>query len=134
MIETQAHLTRLGKLTTTPVPEEDEYTAANFGRVGSKPQLVLRIRKISGTTQGFVYAHLYTLDHEPSLGIILRFSQHRVVIQGRNLDDLYRYLSQFRVEMIQVIDPLHAEKFGEDVPVVTSVEIVAIRDIAPHGG
>lgn len=129
MIETQAHLTRMGKLAASPVAEDEEYTAYNFGRVGSKAQLVLRIRKISGSTHGFVYAHLYTLDHEPSLGIVLRFSQHRVVLQGRNLDGLYRYLSQNRVDLIQVVDPFHSEKLGDDVPVVTSVEIVAIRDL-----
>jgi hypothetical protein len=137
MNETNPHLARLRNFTTQPPDTpgvEEEYSAFAFGRVGSKPQLTLRIRQVSGTTRGFVYAHLYTLDHEPSLGIILRFSQHRIVIQGRNLEEMFRYLSQFRVDLIQVTDPLHASTLADTVPVVTSVEIVAVRELVPAAG
>jgi hypothetical protein len=130
-METNPQLTRLRQLGNTAIPAvaaEEEYQAFSFGRVGSKSQLTLAIRRVSGTVHGFVYAHLYTVDLEPSLGIILRFTHHRVVLQGRNLDELYRYLRRQMVELIQVVDPLQAETLPEETTVVTSLEVVAIRD------
>jgi hypothetical protein len=133
-MDTSSPLSRLRQLGATPISAptaEEEYQAFSFGRVGSKSQLTLAIRRVSGTVHGFSYAHLYTLDLEPSLGIILRFTNHRVVLQGRHLDELYRYLRGHRVELIQVIDPLQAETLPEDTPVITSLEIVAIREEFP---
>lgn len=129
---TETHLDKLRKLTEPASDEpgdgEGAYAAFSFGRVSSKPQLTLRVRRVTGTCDGFAYAHLYTLDFDPSVGIVLRFSQHRVVIRGRNLDELYRYLTLHRVDVIQVIDPLLAETLAPD-QVVTGVESVAIRDL-----
>ena len=114
MTDVNSHLERLRKLATPgaaslpPGEPDDEYEAFASGRLGTKPQLTLVFRTASGTSHGFAYAHLYTLDYNPSVGIVLKFTQHQVTLLGRHLDELFRYLCLHRIQTVQEFDPLHA--------------------------
>ena len=128
MSETNSHLERLKRLASpspTPPPpvEEDEgYSAFASGRLGTKPQLTLVFRRVTGSCHAFAYAHLYALEYDPSVGILLKFTQHRVALLGRHLDDLFRYLCLHRVQTVQETDPLHAETLPQKTPVVVGIE------------
>lgn len=132
MTDTNSHLDRLRRLATSPVApeaEEDEvYAAFASGRLGTKPQLTLVFRRVTGTCHAFAYAHLYTLDYDPSVGVVLQFTQHRVTIAGRNLDDLFRYLCLHRVQTVQEFDALLADTLPATTPVVTKLDITTVRD------
>jgi hypothetical protein len=43
--------------------------------------------------------------------------------EGRHLGDLFRHLCQYRVQTVQVVDPLHAETLAGDAAVVSGIEI-----------
>jgi hypothetical protein len=130
--EINTHLERLKRIASQPTPvepadEDDEYAAFAAGRVGVKPQLTLVLRRVSGSCHAFAYAHLYRTEYDPSVGIILHFSQHRVALTGRHLDGLFRYLCDHRVQTVQEVDPLHAETTPADTAVVTGIEVMTVR-------
>lgn len=133
MSDVNTHLERLKRIAAAPPPGEpadgdDEFTAFAAGRVGAKPLLTLVLRRVTGTCHAFAYAHLYQLDYDPSAGIALHFSRHRVALTGRHLGGLFRYLCDHRVQTVQEVDSLHAETLPPDAPVVTGVEMLAVRD------
>lgn len=136
MSETNTHLERLKRIAVQPAPAEpadgdDEYAAFAAGRVGTKPQLTLVLRRVSGTCRAFAYAHLYAVEYDPSVGIILHFSRHRAALTGRHLGGLFRYLCDHRVQTVQEVDALHAETLPAAAPVVTGIEVVAVREDEP---
>jgi hypothetical protein len=108
---------------------DEEYTAFASGRLGTKPQLTLEFRRVNGSCQGFAYAHLYTLDFDLAVGITLNFTQHRVTITGRHLEELYRYLCLHRVQIVQEIDALQAERLMPKTPVVTGLEFFTMSEL-----
>jgi len=135
MSDANAHLDRLRRIAATPsaavVTEadgDDGYSAFASGRIGTRPQLTLVLRRVTGTAHAFAYAHLYALDYDPSVGIALHFTQHDVALAGRNLEALFRYLCSHRVQAIQELDPLHAEALPDGTPVVTRVSIAATSE------
>lgn len=137
MSDTNTHLERLKRIaalsttneeTNEPADGDSEAAAFAAGRVGTRPQLTLVLRRVSGDCQAFAYAHLYRLEYDPSAGIVLHFSQHRVALTGRHLGGLFRYLCDHRVQTVQQTDPLHAETLAAGTPAVIGVEVLAVRD------
>ena len=131
--DTNTHLDRLRRLTApgTPPPDEDgddEYTAFAAGRVGGKPQLTVAFRRVNGTVHAFAYAHLYAVEYDPSAGIALTFTRHRVTLAGRHLGDLFRLFCAHRVQAVQETDPLHADSLPDDAPVVTALHVAPAPD------
>ena len=66
------------------------------------------------------------LNYAP--GDVVQFTQHRVTIAGRNLDDLFRYLCFHRVQTVQEFDTLLAGTLPVGTPVVTKLDITTVRD------
>jgi hypothetical protein len=70
-----------------------------------RPHLMLDLR-FKGDAIGLNYAYLVAVKFNPSKGIELAFSGHRVHIHGRGLAALYRGLLEHVVGQIQEVDEL----------------------------
>lgn len=74
-----------------------EYTAFSYGRLSSRPQMTLMFRKPSGEVFGFPYALLTGIRSDDSeSGFMVEFGQVTVVVSGRNLGKLFRYICEHR--------------------------------------
>lgn len=136
MSEVNTHLERLKRVASSPaehpvgIDAEDESTAFSAGRVGTNPQLTLVLRKANGNCHAFSYAHLYSIEYDPSDGITLTFSQHQVRLCGRHLDDLFRYLCHHRVQRVNETEESFLESPDEQQPVVSRIAIVSSKPSA----
>lgn len=103
---------------------ETDYQAYAQGRVSRRPQLTLIIRQPDGSARAFAYSYLYSIESsEPGSGFTLDFSQHKVKVEGRNLQILFRYLCQHRVAEIRVASRTQCFEIGDEEPVVERVEV-----------
>jgi hypothetical protein len=86
-------------------PDEKEYEAFSFGRVGIRPQLMLAFRKSNGEVRVRPYAILQGIDTDNEHAwFALDFPGLRVQIRGRNLSVLFRYLWLHRVVEVTEAD------------------------------
>jgi hypothetical protein len=112
-----------------PAEAADEYEAFASGRIGLKPQVSVTFEKANGSSITLAYAHLYSISTESAnAGFLLEFSEHRVLITGRNLEKLYRYLGDHRAR--HVLQTAANQSFGmpDDQPVVEILQILESKD------
>lgn len=108
------------------IEPESDYQAYAQGRVSRRPQLTLSVRQPDGSARVFAYSYLYAIESsEPGAGFTLDFSQHKVKIEGRNLQILFRYLCQHRVAEIRVASRTQCFEISDEEPVVDRVEVSA---------
>lgn len=117
-----------------PVPEtsqterEGDYTAYAQGRISRHSQLTLVLRQADGSARAFAYSYLYGIESEnPALGFTIDFTQHRVKVQGSNLQILFRLVCQHRVAEIRVAQRSQILELDPQEPVVEQVEVSAAR-------
>lgn len=95
----------------TPESEAEEYTAFASGRVGRKPQMMIRFRKASGQTKVYAYSMLTEIDSEnPDEAFTLTFGMSKVEIHGQNLQRLFDYVCEHRAQ--EVSEPDRADQFS----------------------
>ncbi|MCA9187843.1 MAG: hypothetical protein R3E01_36355 [Pirellulaceae bacterium] len=58
-------------------------------------------------SHAFAYAHLYSVTYDGD--IELEFSEHRIRLEGQQLDVLYRGFQQHLVSRVVEVDDLHAQ-------------------------
>ena len=110
-------------------PEEDDYTPFANGRVGLRPQLMIIFRKVDGTSHAFAYSHLYSVTTEnENAGFTADFGQHRVTVTGRNLEQLYRYICQHRVQAVQEMSERNSLPLDPADPIITQIKVNAVQD------
>ncbi len=101
---------------------------AAFSRRSNKPEFSLHFLTAAGTMRSFQYAHLDSDSGFTAECITLRFMgmmPMKVVIDGRNLRQLYDYLHQHRVAWIREA----ARAYGTDgEPLVTKVTITPVKE------
>lgn len=129
MLDERPSLEQTLRLPTSHVrEEEDDVKSFSSGRVGSKPQLTVTFRQVDGSSYSFAYSHLYSLMTEAEAGgFIAEFSQHRVIVQGRNLTQLFRYLCDHKIHTVQEISPSQGMAIAEHLAVVTSIRVSRIE-------
>lgn len=66
--------------------------------------LMLDIRHKAGDRSAFPYSYLTGIFFNASGEIRMEYSGHKVVIRGRNLDNLYNALLNHRVDFVQEED------------------------------
>jgi hypothetical protein len=79
----------------------DAYEEVRAPRTRGREGLMLDVRLKGGRCSGFPYAYLVRVDYFPEDTIHLHFPQGQIVVEGRNLSDLYRRLLDHRVEAVQ---------------------------------
>ena len=82
----------------------------------------------NGNQHCLAYNHLYGVELEPSIGMILTFSQHRVEVEGHHLLELYNALKRSRVVYIWEADHIEANQAADDQPVVTRLQVHNLAD------
>ncbi|APZ93415.1 hypothetical protein [Fuerstiella marisgermanici] len=104
--------------------EDDPYRAIGISRKawGGEPMINFIMR--TGDHQAIAYNHLYRIQFDPSKGITLDFTNHKVVIQGRKLAEAYQKLAMQRVIFIAEADDATGRLADDDEPVVTSLQIL----------
>lgn len=116
---------------TAPSPEQeaigdqppDEYEAFAGVRIGNRPQLTLVFTKCTGEVLGFPYANLMQLTStDVGQGFTLEFAGVEVVIKGRNLARLFRYVCDHRAAEIIEADRAEALLARQGEPVVEEIE------------
>lgn len=107
--------------------DRDLSTFAN-GRIGTKPQLTITFRRVTGASHSFAYSHLYSVITEAEAGgFVAEFSQHRVTVEGRNLQHLFRVFCDHKVHTIQETSPSQALGVETDQPVVLSIRVLPLE-------
>jgi hypothetical protein len=104
---------------------ELEYQAFASGRIGTRPQICVTFEKINGVSITLSYAHLYSISSEcPNAGFMAEFSDHKVIVAGRNLEKLYRYLGDHQARhILQTLDS-QSMQLADDQPVVEDLKII----------
>ncbi len=109
--------------------DERDLSAFANGRIGTKPQLTITFRRVSGASHSFAYSHLYAITTEAEAGgFVAEFSQHRVLVEGRNLQHLFRVFCDHKVHTIQETSPSQALGMEVDQPVVLSIRVLSLEE------
>ncbi len=105
------------------VEKESEYEAFSYGRVGIRPQLMLGFRKCNGAVMVRPYAMLDAIStDEENSGFTIDFPKVSVIIQGRNLSKLFRFVCLHRVAEIIEADVATQFTESEENCVVESID------------
>jgi hypothetical protein len=95
------------------VGQQESETRADFDSIGAQYGLVgedegrtlmLDLRGHNGTSFALPYSSLVAIGFDPSAGITLEFTSHKVFVRGRNLRPVYDRLLAHRVTFIQEED------------------------------
>lgn len=107
---------------------EPEYKAYANGRIGRHAQHVLVFRRADRSIRAFAYSYFFGVESDdPALGFTLDFGQQKVKVHGRNLDELFGFVCQFRVAEICEADRSQAFKADASAPVVERIELPAAK-------
>jgi hypothetical protein len=105
-----------------PRDEAEEYQAFSFGRIGIRPQMTLLVRKCTGEVEGFPYADyggVSATNEDDAFSV--KFGQRLVRIEGRQLQQLFRYVCNYRAAEITEVDARTSMHVAEDKAVVWRV-------------
>lgn len=127
-------LDRLGVSTDSPANEQDsfddldDYRAFGFSRKpwGGDPMFEVIFK--NGLREGYAYADLRRVMHDPAIGLTLKFVDSQLVISGRKLTTAHVRFLQHRVVFVCEADRASiklADASGE--PVVTGVTEEPLR-------
>jgi hypothetical protein len=102
---------------------EKEYVAFANGRIGTRPQLAIIFRKADGSAKGLSYAHFYGVEaNDPASGFIAEFTQTKVIVKGRNLEELFRFLCQQRIWEVVEAQRNQIFDFSANEPIVECID------------
>jgi hypothetical protein len=109
-----------------PEPSDDEgYQAAAPVSANRPPEAMLELRFKRGDVLALSYPLLITAAHNPSHGITLEFTGHRVTIAGRNLRGIYRAITSHRLAYVQEL-PGSLDGQPDTETVVASIEVQTV--------
>ena len=102
----------------------DEPAAADRRHRPGRVQLAVTFRQPDGSEDTFCYDHLYRLRLEANAKLVIEFSEHAVVVTGRNLRPLARHVANRTADLIEA-DPADRDfrHPGSNVPLVHRIEV-----------
>ena len=102
-----------------------EYSAYAHGRISRLPQQSVIFRFADGSVRAFAYAYFYGVEgDDPTTGFTIDFSQHKVKVQGKNLETLFRLICQHRVAEVREAGRAISFEVTADLPFVIRIEIL----------
>ena len=102
-----------------PTEEVEIYQGFSYGRVGTRPQLMLCFIKCDGHHLAMPYSDLRSIStSDPNKGFVLEFDNKEILIEGTSLFTCFRYLRDQRLSELVEIDRACAMTQPEDAPVV----------------
>jgi predicted RecB family endonuclease len=107
------------------VPEiEADYSAYAHGRISRHTQSMVIFRRADGSANAFAYAYVMSVAGEDTTSEFrIDFSQHKVVVKGRNLETLFQLVCQHRVAEIREAERNQNLTATPDAAVVESIQI-----------
>ncbi|MCA9216798.1 MAG: hypothetical protein KDB27_27200 [Planctomycetales bacterium] len=134
-------LTKYGLSPGTPPKDgldEQDLRPENYKAFGIDSQVrpsnaMIDFWLVDGSEKAFAYTHLYDAAYDPSSGIILNFSGHRVTLLGRKLHELYRAIKRHRVVYVWEADPPTTRLTPPGTPVITRIVIESEREVFEAG-
>lgn len=106
--------------------EEAEYQAFSFGRVGPRPQIMLEICKADGYRLALPYIDLKKITTmNPDRGFELHFSDQKILVEGQNLKDCYRYIKQNRLDSMLEAERANAMAVAQQEAVISTLRIAS---------
>jgi hypothetical protein len=123
LLERQGRANSSAKAAAIPEPDSDsEYIPFGHGQVATRPQLAIIFRKADGSAKAFSYAHLYSIESDnPDEGFTVEFTQSKVAIKGRNLEPLFRYISQHRAAEVIEAGRTQIFELAAEHPVIEKI-------------
>lgn len=95
----------------------------SYGRVGQRPRMMLAFRKCSGEVEVFPYSLLSRIHSDDiDTGFTLTFGPKTIIVAGRKLTQLFRYVCEHRAAEITEADRTTA-LISDATIVVTSIRI-----------
>ncbi len=88
-------------------------------------EIMLDVGLKTGDAEAFAYSYLMSVRFIRSKGLVLTFTNAKVSITGRNLEQLYAFLLRHRVSWLQVGNQAESMEVAEDSPFIESIEIKA---------
>ena len=114
-----------------PLKKPNNIKAFSYGRIGTRPQLMLCFIKCDGHHLAMPYSDLRSIStSDPNKGFILEFDNKEILIEGTNLTPCFRYLRDQRLSELVEIDRDSAMSQPEDAPVVQKIVIRKPRKAA----
>ncbi len=120
--------------------EEESCLAFGFLRGIRDRALAIQLRFRDGNSDWFEYSHLSSWRHNPSVGLLLRFTGDvvtLVLISGSNLDGLVsphainltdRGLQRHRITWVREMDEDELRKAGEGQPTIDKIEVAEFEN------
>lgn len=104
--------------------EDNSYQPASPVSANRPPELMVEFRAKRGDSVALSYALLISAAFNPSQGIVLEFTTHRVMLTGRNLTTVHRALLEHRLAWVQELSgPLDDQPSAATV--ITSIKLVS---------
>ena len=102
-------------------PGKDPFSVLSADRM---QKVMCEFRLKTGNAVALAYSYLVKAEFDPSSGIDLDFSAHKVRLTGKNLAPVFAGLVTQRVAVVTEMDDLYAEaELGPDATVVTGIEV-----------
>jgi hypothetical protein len=121
--------------------DEDTCPAFGFLRGQHERAVALEFRLRNGNSEWFAYSCLVSFRHNPSVGLLLRFTGDvltLVLVSGSNLDAAVgegtvnltdRGLQRHRVTFIREMDEDELKKAGEAAPTIDGIDIAEFESV-----
>lgn len=102
----------------------EQYRAFANGRIGVQPQLTLLFRTAAGLVRGFSYSYFFGIESDdPSTGFVVDFTHEKVVVAGRNLQQLFHLVCAHRVAEIVEVSRTIALEADQNEAVVEQISL-----------
>jgi hypothetical protein len=107
--------------------EGPETASRQYGLVAddSGRAIMLDLRGHNGTSYALPYSSLVAVGFDPSAGLTLEFTHHKVGVRGRNLRSIYDSILEHRVTFIQEED---FDMMPESATCVDSIVVVRLDE------
>lgn len=110
--------------TTSHDEDDGSYQPASPVSGHSDREFMIEFRSKRGDSVTLSYALLISLTFNPSQGIVLEFTTHRVTLTGRNLKKILHALKEHRLAWVQELSgPLDDQP--QAATVITSIKLVS---------
>ncbi len=123
LLQPRSSLTELSRpaaLVESTVSAESDYVAFGHGRVGRRPQMMIAFRRCSGEIEVFPYSMLRKIQTEdPDRGFHLSFGETEVLVRGRGLIQLFRYVCEHRA--VEMVEADRASTLGDMECLITEI-------------
>lgn len=104
--------------------EDGSYQPASPVSGNRPPEAMIEFRYKRGDSFALSYALLISAAFNPSQGIVLEFTTHRVTLTGRNLKAIHRALLDHRLAWVQELSgPLDDQP--DEATVITSIKLAS---------